>query len=900
MANIINGFYQVNVGTNPNDGTGDSFRDSFIATNINWGIMGNTGIANTTLNFSNNIISADAGDNLVFAVTNAHVYLGSAGTDLLGNSGNIQIGNGLTGQFLRASGTLGNVYWSNGAAGSEGMVQYNKSGSFGAQSTFVYTEANAGLAVGNVTVTTDVAVGNNVTIVGDTTTRDLTGRNFQFSGDGVLLGNFTVFGNITSANAEVVDIGANLLTIANMASSITLLEQAGITWGNSSIIGTANTPNIRFRDIGGSNVQQTVLSIYPGIWTQGVYISANNTPANTDLAPGRVTFGSDTELLFQSTIGAAVFSNLQANVFTSFNSNITALQANATDIVTNVSDGSATAGRLLRLRNTSSGAGNVGLQIVNQAGGANAAWDLFSRAANGTLTFGWSANGNGSSSNIRLELSNTGNISIPYSTATDSFLGFGPGSAPHAGLRYVGSEYALSLEANGAIDTLRLGTDGTTRITVLGNSVAATAGFVGINNTAPVSPLTVTGNTDGNRIQSGMSVTRSGIYAGSFTLGVDNSNNSFFIANTLGAAQGTSRFVIDSRGNVALNLDTPTVGLDVAGAGRFRTSGTGPSVSQGNSQALTLLGNSYLDTVNLQYCAYTNANVWAMSYRQQTENGDFWIYQNETGANIKHITLKYNTPSVGINQVNPTATLHVGSNAPGTLANVMIESANGTQAQVTAYPAYAALGTLNNFPVAIQVNGSNVMEFLTSNSVTLSGGLSAASFSSDTLIANTMVANISMSSPGNITGGNIIANTGIVGTLITATQNNITGLGTLTALSVAGNIQAANIIANAGITGTLATAAQPNITSVGTLVSLSVTGNVTANTFNGAGTGLTGTANALSVANAANAANLSTTSFSISESAGRLYFYHGANVIASLDSGGNLRTLGNVIPFTTP
>ena len=897
MANIINGFYQVNVGTNPNDGSGDSFRDSFIATNINWGIMGNTGIANTTLNFSNNIISADAGDNLVFSVTNAHVYLGSAGTDLLGNSGNVQIGNGLTGQFLRASGTQGNVYWSNGASGSEGMVQYNKSGSFGAQSTFVYTEANAGLAVGNLSVTRDVAVGNNVTIVGDTTTRDLTGRNFQFSGDGVLLGNFTVFGNITSANAEVVDIGANLLTIANMASSITLLEQAGITWGNSSIIGTANTPNIRFRDIGGSNVRQTVLSIYPGIWTQGVYISANNTPANTDLAPGRVTFGSDTELLFQSVVGAAVFSNLQANIFTSFNSNITTLTANTTDMVTNVSDGSAVAGRLLRIRNTSTTPGNVGLQIVNQAGGANAAWDLFSRDGNGTLNFGWSGNGNGASSNIRLELSNTGNLQMPYSTATNNFIGFGPGTAAHAGMRYVGSDYALSLEANGAIDSLRLGTDGTTRITVLGNSVAATAGFVGINTASPISPLAVTGNIDGNRIQSGLSLSRTGIYAGAFTLGVDNANNSFFIANTLGAAQGTSRFVIDSQGNVALNLDTPTVGLDVAGAARFRTSGTGPSVSQGNSQALTLLGNSYLDTVNLQYSSYTNANVWAMSYRQQTENGDFWIYQNESGANIKHITLKYNAASVGINQVNPQATLHVGSNAAGTLANIMVESANGTQTQVTAYPAYAAIGTLNNFPVAIQVNGSNVMVVNPGNGVTMSGGLSAASFSSDALIANTVIANVSVSSPGNITGANIIANTAIFGTLATAAQPNVTSLGTLTSLSVTGNIQTANIIANTGISGTLTTAAQPNVTSVGTLTALSVTGNVSANTFVGQGTGLTGTANSLAVANAA---NLTTTNFSLREALGKLYFYYGNTAIASLDSGGNLTTLGNVIPFTAP
>ena len=94
--------------------------------------------------------------------------------------------------------------------------------------------------------------------------------------------------------------------------------------------------------------------------------------------------------------------------------------------------------------------------------------------------------------------------------------------------------------------------------------MAATAGFVGINTSAPISPLTVTGNTDGNRIQSGLTVSRTGIYAGAFTLGVNNSNNSFFIANTQASAQGASLLVIDSQGNVALNLDTPTVGLIVA------------------------------------------------------------------------------------------------------------------------------------------------------------------------------------------------------------------------------------------------------------------------------------------------------------------------------------------------
>jgi hypothetical protein len=774
MANLINGFYQVNVGTNPNDGTGDSFRDSFVATNINWAVVGNTGLANTTLNFSNNTISADSGDNLILAVTNAYVYLGNAGTHLLNNSGNVKIGNGLTGQFLRANDSFGNVYWSNGASGSEGMVQYNRSGAFGAQSTFVYTEANAGLSVGNISVINNIAIAGGANITGDAAMRDVSGRNFQFSGDGILLGNFTVFGNITSANAEVVDIGANLLTIANMASSITLLQQAGITWGNSSILGAANTPSIRFNDIGLGNIQQSALKIYPGVWTQGIYISANATPANTDLAPGRVTFGADTQLSFQSTIGAAVFSNLQANVFSSFTSNITSLSANAADIVTNISDGSAAAGRLLRIRNTSASAGNVGLQIFNQAGGANAAWDVFGRSGNGTLTFGWSGNGNGASSNIRLELSNTGNLQMPYSTSTNSFLGFGPGDAAHAGMRYVGSEYALYVEANGAIDSLRLGTDGATRITVLGNSVAATAGFVGINTSTPVSPLTITGNIDGNRIQSGLSVTRTGVYSGSYTLGIDNTNNQFFIANTQASAQGATRFIIDSAGNIGLNLSVPSAALDVAGAGRFRTGGIGPGVSAGNSQALVLAGNSNLDTVNLQYTNSGNANVWAMSYRQQTENGDFWIYQNESGADIKHVTLKYNAASVGINEVNPQANLHVSSGGAGILADLVVQSISGAKMAVTAYPAYGAVGTANNFPLALQVNNSNVIAFDTSGNAVMPARLTAGSF------------------------------------------------------------------------------------------------------------------------------GLSSSQFSIQFNSSRLYFYFGNTQIASLDSGGNLRTLGNIISFTTP
>jgi len=74
--------------------------------------------------------------------------------------------------------------------------------------------------------------------------------------------------------------------------------------------------------------------------------------------------------------------------------------------------------------------------------------------------------------------------------------------------------------------------------------------------------------------------------------------------------------------------------------------------------------------------------------------------------------------------------------------------------------------------------------------------------------------------------------TELTGTLQTASQTNITAVGTLSALAVAGNATVGNVAGTKGtfsnIAGNLVTAAQPNITSVGTLTNLAVTGNVTA------------------------------------------------------------------------
>lgn len=96
----------------------------------------------------------------------------------------------------------------------------------------------------------------------------------------------------------------------------------------------------------------------------------------------------------------------------------------------------------------------------------------------------------------------------------------------------------------------------------------------------------------------------------------------------------------------------------------------------------------------------------------------------------------------------------------------------------------------------------------TSGRITASGAITGSSLSTSGTISAT----------GNITGGNVSA-TNLTGTLLTATQTNITSVGTLSSVSVSGNVQGGNIL-TAGI--------------------VSATGNISANYFIGNGAALTG------------------------------------------------------------
>ena len=175
-----------------------------------------------------------------------------------------------------------------------------------------------------------------------------------------------------------------------------------------------------------------------------------------------------------------------------------------------------------------------------------------------------------------------------------------------------------------------------------------------------------------------------------------------------------------------------------------------------------------------------------------------------------------------------------GANVTGTVAAATIAGSvtNATQSNIT------TVGTLINLTVTGNVAAGNVLtnNLLYANGVAWdlqepAGSNTQVQFnnnndfgaSSDFTFNNTSKV---LTVSGNILGSNIYANTGTIGaasltgSLTTASQPNVTSLGTLTTLNVSGIITGANITANTGVftgNGSSLTALNASNVSTGTL-----------------------------------------------------------------------------------
>lgn len=252
---------------------------------------------------------------------------------------------------------------------------------------------------------------------------------------------------------------------------------------------------------------------------------------------------------------------------------------------------------------------------------------------------------------------------------------------------------------------------------------------------------------------------------------------------------------------------------------------------------------------------------------------------------------------------------------------------------------YTFANSVGNIPLAyLDANFSNVKAAAnTAGTVTTAAQpniTSVGTLSSLTVTGNVTAANFTGNISGNISNAVYAESAGTAGTVTTATQPNITSVGTLTVLTASGNIRttggafvgsAAGLtnIPGANVTGTVAnatsaasattatsattagtvtTAAQPNITSVGTLSSLTVTGNITSSTgiiignasglTNLIGANVTGTVANATYATSAGSATTATAAGTVTTAAQPNITSVGT--LSSLTVTGNINSTGNI------
>ena len=263
--------------------------------------------------------------------------------------------------------------------------------------------------------------------------------------------------------------------------------------------------------------------------------------------------------------------------------------------------------------------------------------------------------------------------------------------------------------------------------------------------------LTVVGNVSANYyIGNGSALTS--LTGGNVTGIVANANYASYAGNVLSnvANANYSNFA-----GTAYNVSGSNVTGQVANAliaGTVYTNSQPNITSVGTLTSLNVTGNVTSGNV-------IGGNLVSANYI----SGNGSLLSNITGANVNGFVPNANVAN--------TAYSVSGSNVSGQVANALVSGTVYTNAQ----PNITSVGTLSSLNVSSNITTGNLngANLITSNYFSGNGSL------------------LSSITGGNVTGQ--VANALIAGTVYTASQPNITSVGTLTSLSVSGNITSGNI-----------------------------------------------------------------------------------------------------------
>ena len=544
---------------------------------------------------------------------------------------------------------------------------------------------------------------------------------------------------------------------------------------------------------------------------------------------------------------SANFANYAGNVTVGSQGNITSVGTlsglTATGIINLTGASNVSLGAVGNVKIT----GGSSSQYLQTDGTGNLSWATVSLS---------SASISNGTSNVSIPASG-GNVNISVAGNANVLVTTGSGVNVSGSLNATGNANVGNLGATGVVATTVAGAL-TTQSQPNVTSVGTLSGLVVNGNTTLIGNLVVTGNTtfvNSNITDLQDPLIQLGTGANGATLGgnlgvdigaVLNYYNSAAQTAFMGWKTANADFEFVSNATVNSNnvITVNTLGNIRAGnanLGNAVTSnyfiGSGNNLS--NIQASNITGSINANVSNYEAVTTQTTGIFYPVFVNGNTNGNYALSSNTL--------LSFDAA----NSILTTGSIAAGTGTGGNITGANYISANyfqGNGSLLTGIggAAYISNGTSNvNIPassgnITVGVAGTSNVIVITSTGINVAG-----------------TANIS----GNANVGNLGA-TGVVattlgGSLTTASQGNITSVGTLSSLTVTANITGGNAnlgnlvtanyfsgagnnlsniqggnvtgqVGNALVAGTVYTNAQPNITSVGTLTSLTVSGLLTA------------------------------------------------------------------------
>jgi hypothetical protein len=798
------------------------------------GNMSTSGILNNTTYYINAIPSGTS------ITISSNVYPnGTAGPVIA-----LQTVNGLSASVYETGGQLTSLVGSGSsganAAGTNTQVQFNNAGVLGSATTLTFDFAQNILTVGGnanvgnlnatgvvsaVSFASNIATGTApITVISTTKVSNL---NADFV-DGYNT-------SITSSANTIVVRDANSNISGNNLTATGLISATGnVTGGNLTTVGLVSATG----NVTGGNVNATGNVTGGNLTTTGLISATGNVTGGNVNATGNVSglyiIGNGSYLTGINTGSSNQIINGNSNVnIASANGNITLSATGVANVIVVTSTGVNVSGTL----NTGSGVitGNgsglssiVGLNVTGQVGNALIAGTVYTAAqpnitSVGTLT-SLAVTGNISMSAGQILQWNS-DAGISRSSAAVLSIGNGTNNDSSGTLNLARLLATANVTAPQLISTVATGTapfvvTSTTQVANLSVATAGTAGTVttaaqpNITSVGTLTSLAVTGNitganVNGNYFGNGAGLTGSASaftannanYLGGYSwasppqIGSSTANYGTFSGLTVNGTISSAN--ITSSGNVsAANVNVTTGVIYGNGSGLSAITGANVTGTVANATYAVSAGSAATAT-NATYATSAGSAATATTATYATTAG---TAGSATTAGTVTTNAQPNITSVGtltslavtgnISAANVTANHFgngsglssiAGANVTGTVANATYATSAGTATSATTatIATIAAAVTANNQPNITSVS---------------------TSFSNLTFAAN---GNITMSGANStLSGANLVNANYFTGTLTTATQPNITSVGTLTGLTVGGNAQISSLGVGTAAVGT--------------------------------------------------------------------------------------------------